>query len=174
VARLLGAARDEIALTENATVAWQLAFYALAFQPGDKILTARAEYAANYVAFLQVAKRRTGTVIEVIPDDNEGVLDPAALERMIDDRAKLIAITWVPTNGGLRNPAAAVGWIARRHGITHLLDACRGGQMPTEVEELCCDILSAMGRKFLRGRAAPASCMCAANSCSGRESGRNP
>lgn len=151
VARLLGAERDEIALTENATVAWQLAFYAIAFRPGDRILTARAEYAANYVAFLQVAKR-TGAVIEVIPDDGDGVLDPEALERMIDGRVKLIAITWVPTNGGLRNPAAAVGRIARRHGVTYLLDACQAvGQMPTRVDELGCDMLAATGRKFLRG-----------------------
>jgi selenocysteine lyase/cysteine desulfurase len=151
VARLLGAWRDEIALAENATVAWQLAFYAIPFQPGDRILTARAEYAANYVAFLQVAKR-TGAVIEVIPDDGDGVLDPEALERMIDGRAKLIAITWVPTNGGLRNPAAAVGKIARRHGVTYLLDACQAvGQMPTRVDQLGCDVLAATGRKFLRG-----------------------
>lgn len=151
VARLLGAEREEIALAENATVAWQLAFYAIAFQPGDRILTARAEYAANYVAFLQVAKR-TGAVIEVIPDDGDGVLDPEALERMIDGRVKLIAITWVPTNGGLRNPAAAVGQIARRYGVTYLLDACQAvGQMPTRVDQLGCEVLAATGRKFLRG-----------------------
>jgi selenocysteine lyase/cysteine desulfurase len=54
VARLIGAARDEIALTENATVAWQMAFYALPLRTGDRILTARAEYAANYVAFLKL------------------------------------------------------------------------------------------------------------------------
>lgn len=151
VARLLGAERDEIALAENATVAWQLAFYAMAFKPGDRILTARAEYAANYVAFLQVAKR-TGAVIEVVPDDGDGALDPEALERMIDGRVKLIAITWVPTNGGLRNPAAAVGQIARRHGVTYLLDACQAvGQMPTRVDQLGCDVLAATGRKFLRG-----------------------
>ncbi|KGD99613.1 aminotransferase class V-fold PLP-dependent enzyme [Rhizobium sp. YS-1r] len=151
VARLLGCGRDEIALTENATVAWQLAFYALTFRPGDRILTARAEYAANYVAFLQIAER-TGASIEVIPSDDGGVLDPACLEQMLDERVKLIAITWVPTNGGLRNPAAAVGAIARRHGITYLLDACQAvGQMPTRVEELGCDILTGTGRKFLRG-----------------------
>ena len=59
IARLLNAAPDEIAITENATVAWQMAFYSLSFKPGDRILTAQAEYAANYVAYLQVA-RRTG------------------------------------------------------------------------------------------------------------------
>lgn len=151
VARLLNAAPDEIALMENATVAWQMAFYALQFQPGDRILTAQAEYAANYVAFLQVAKR-TGAVVEVIPNDATGALSVEALERMIDDRVRLIAITWVPTNGGLVNPAAAVGKIARQHGVPYLLDACQAvGQMPADVAELNCDMLSATGRKFLRG-----------------------
>ena len=60
--------------------------------------------------------KRTGAVIEVIPDDGDGVLDPDALERMIGGRVKLIAITWTPTNGGLRNSAAAVGRIVRKHG----------------------------------------------------------
>lgn len=151
VARLLNAAPDEIALMENATVAWQMGFYALPFCAGDRILTAEAEYAANYVAFLQVA-RRTGAVIDVVPSDATGELDIGALERMIDDRVKLIAITWVPTNGGLVNPAAAVGRIARARGIPYLLDACQAvGQMQVDVEAIGCDMLSATGRKFLRG-----------------------
>ena len=151
VARLVNAAPDEIALTENATVGWQMAFYALPFREGDRILTAEAEYAANYVAYLQVA-RRTGAVIEVVPSDERGEIDLGALERMLDERVKLIAITWIPTNGGLVNPAAAVGRIARARGIPYLLDACQAvGQIAVDVDAIGCDMLSATGRKFLRG-----------------------
>ena len=151
VARLLNAAPDEIALMENATVAWQMAFYGLPFSKGDRILTAEAEYAANYVAFLQVAQR-TSVAIDVVPSDASGEFDLDTLERMIDERVKLIAITWVPTNGGLVNPAAAVGKIARAHGIPYLLDACQAvGQMTVDVDTIGCDMLSATGRKFLRG-----------------------
>ena len=151
VARLINAAPDEIALTENATVAWQMAFYSLCFRPGDRILTAASEYGANVVAYLQVAKR-TGAVVEVVPNDATGQLDVAALHEMIDERVKLIAVTWVPSNGGLTNPAAAIGAIAREHGIRYLLDACQAvGQMPVDVQALGCDFLSAAPRKFLRG-----------------------
>lgn len=151
VARLVGADADEIALTENATVAWQLIFNSLRFSPGDRILTGEAEYGANFVSYLQVAQRY-GAVIEVVPSDEFGQIDTNALEQMIDERVRLISITWVPTNGGLVNPAAEVGRIARKHGIFYLLDACQAlGQMPVDMKELGCDALSATGRKFLRG-----------------------
>ncbi len=151
VAGLVNADASEIALVENATRAWDMAFYSVPFTPGDSIITGVAEYASNYLAFLQLQAQR-GVRIVVCPDAGAGQIDVEQLEQLCDASTRLIAITHVPTNGGLVNPADDVGRVARAHGVLYLLDACQSvGQMPIDVRAIGCDFLSATGRKFLRG-----------------------
>ncbi len=150
-AQLIGCDRDEIAFTDSATRAWDMAFYSLKLQKGDRILTSASEYASNYLAFLHRAKH-TGAHIEVIRNDEHGQLDIRELQKKIDSKVKLIAMTHIPTQSGLINPAAAVGKIAQSKKIPYLLDATQSvGQMPINVQEIGCDFLCATGRKYLRG-----------------------
>lgn len=150
-AELLNCSPGEIAVIENATRAWDMAFYSLPWARGDRILTSMAEYASNYVAYLQIALRH-GVEIAVVPSDESGRLSVSELERLIDDRAKLITVTHVPTNGGLVNPAEEIGRVARDADVLYLLDACQSlGQIPIDVTKIGCDFLSGTGRKYLRG-----------------------
>ena len=150
-AELIGAAPEEIAFASSATRAWDMAFYSFRFERGDRILTSVADYISNYLAFLQTAER-TGVEVLTVPNDEQGQLSVDALREAVDERVKLIAVTHVPTNGGLVNPVADVGAISREAGIPYLVDACQAaGQLPLDVDAIGCDALSATGRKFLRG-----------------------
>ncbi len=151
IARFINAERQEIALVENATIAWNLAFTALPLQKGDIILTTKTEYGSNFINYLK-AKEDKGVEIKLIPTDAMGSIDLEALEAMITPAVRLLAITHIPTNSGLVQPAEAIGDIAERHGIWYLLDSCQSiGQLPMDVKKLKCSILTATGRKYLRG-----------------------
>jgi selenocysteine lyase/cysteine desulfurase len=151
VAELVGGQGEEIALFDNATHAWNAAFYSVRLRPGDQILTGRAEYGSNVLAYWQAAGR-AGAEVVVVPDDEYGQLDVAALERLAGPRTALIGVSHVPTSGGLVQPAAEIGRIARGCGALYLLDATQSaGQFPVNVDAIGCDMLTGTGRKFLRG-----------------------
>ncbi len=151
IGKFINAHPNEIALLENATAAWNMAFFSIDFKDGDRILTSKSEYASNYLSYLRL-QETVNVHIEVIPNDKYGQTSVRSLEQMMDEDVKLISITHIPTNSGLVNPIEEIGEVARKHNCFYLVDACQSvGQYPIDVQAIGCDMLSATGRKYLRG-----------------------
>lgn len=149
---LIGAAPENVAVTENATVSFSQALSSVPFVPGDLIVTSRNDYISNQLMYLSL-QNRMGIEFVRAPEDPAGGVDVLAMEELIHRRRpKLVAITHIPTNSGLVQRVADIGAMCRQREILYLVDACQSvGQMPIDVEEIGCDFLSTTARKFLRG-----------------------
>jgi len=152
VGRLIGASGRNLAMQQNSTVAFAQAFAAFDLRRGDLILTSRGDYASNQIMYLALS-RRVGVEVVRAPDAPEGGIDPQAVRELIRRRRPtLVALSWIPTNSGLVQPAESIGEICREADIPYILDACQAvGQIPVDVGRLHCDYLAAAARKFMRG-----------------------
>jgi cysteine desulfurase/selenocysteine lyase len=150
IATLINAEKDEIALVENASMAWTLAFKGISFEKGDEVITGEMEYVTNLLGLLEYQKTH-GIEIKMIPNDEQGNFSLSSFEAAISPRTKLVAMTHIPSSAGNVLPVADIGRIARRHNILYLLDACQSvGHVPVDVKEINCDLLAVTGRKYLR------------------------
>lgn len=151
-AALLGAQPDEIAFASSGSSAWGSVFAALPpLRHGERILVGRQEWGGN-LASMRLAADRAGASVEIIPCNEDGSVDAAALAAMIDARVRLVSLTWLPANGGLINDAVAVGRVANAAGVPYFVDAGQAlGQLPVDVRAIGCDLLKGAGRKYLRG-----------------------
>jgi selenocysteine lyase/cysteine desulfurase len=151
-AQLIGSSAEEIALVTSGSAAFGLAFAALPpFHPGDRILVGRHEWGGN-LGSMRLTAAASGASIETIPCRDDGSIDAEALLAMIDDKVRLVSLTWLPANGGLINDAAAIGKVTRAAGVPYFIDAGQAlGQIPIDVAVLGCDVLKASCRKYVRG-----------------------
>ncbi|HTE28996.1 MAG TPA: aminotransferase class V-fold PLP-dependent enzyme, partial [Chryseolinea sp.] len=96
IARLINATPGEIAITENASAAWGMAFNGIEFGEGDVILASEYEYVTNILGLLRAGNKRVA--VRVIPNNEEGDFSIRTLEEMISPKTKLIAVTHVSSS----------------------------------------------------------------------------
>ncbi|HYL04801.1 MAG TPA: aminotransferase class V-fold PLP-dependent enzyme [Thermoanaerobaculia bacterium] len=152
VAALIGTAARNLAVVENATTGVALALSSFDLRPGDRIVTSRSDYPSNQIMYMSLG-RRFGVETVTAAELPEGGVDPDSVRTLTrDPRCRLVALSWVPTNPGLVQPAHAVGEVCAAAGVPFLVDACQSvGQMAIDVGRLQCDFLAASARKFMRG-----------------------
>ena len=149
--RLLGTGPGTVALTEGQGRAMALVAAGLRLQPGDRILCAPSEWGGTLSALTAVAQRAGASVVPVpmLPDHTT---DLDALRRMLDGRVRLISVTEVSVSGTAIQPIAAIADLARTTGALRAVDASQSiGWRPVAMAAHGIDILTASGRKYLRG-----------------------
>jgi len=152
VARHLNAASErEIVFTRGTTEAVNLvaqAYLRARLAPGDEILITHMEHHSNIVPW-QLLCEQTGAVLRVAPINRRGELELDALEALISERTRLIGMVHVSNALGTVNPVAEVCRIARRHGVTTLIDGAQATpHLHVDVQALGCDFYCLSGHKM--------------------------
>jgi len=153
IAAFIGASRsEEVVFTKNASEALNLAAHTLSASlgPGDEIVVSVMEHHSNIVPW-QLACQRTGATLRWFDITEDGRLDleAAGREGLINERTKVVSITWVSNVLGTINPVAQVAAMAHAVGAVMVVDASQGvPQLPTSVADLGCDLLAFTGHKI--------------------------
>ena len=158
VANFLGAKEEEIVFTKNATESLNLVAYAMGnAEPGsrfaltskDQIVVTEMEHHANLIPWQQLAAR-TGAELKWFEVTPEGRLDLSAINSIITENTKVVALTHQSNVLGTINPLEAITARAHEVGAVVVLDACQSvPHMPIDVKKLNVDFLAFSGHKAL-------------------------
>jgi len=152
VAAFIGAPnRDEIVFTKNASEALNLAAHTLGagFKPGDEIVISEMEHHSNIVPW-QLLCERTGATLRWFGVTDEGRLDLSNIEELINERTKVVSLTYVSNVLGTVNPITEIAAKAHAIGAIVVVDASQAvPQMPVDVSTLGADLLAFTGHKVV-------------------------
>jgi cysteine desulfurase / selenocysteine lyase len=152
VAKFLNARQEsEIVFVRGATEGINLVAYAWGgsfLKEGDEVLLTELEHHSNIVPW-QLLRDRIGFKIVVAPIDATGGLDLAALERLISQRTKLVAVTHLANATGALVPIEAIAPLAHAKGAKLLVDGCQAApRLVVDVQALDCDFYVFSGHKI--------------------------
>lgn len=151
VAGFIGAARpEEVIFTKNASEALNLAAQTLGqgLGPGDEVLISVMEHHSNIVPWQMVCER-TGATLRWFDVTDEGRLDLGNIDELINERTKVVSLTWVSNVLGTRNPITEIAVRVHAVGAVLVVDGSQAvPSEPTDVATLGADILCFTGHKM--------------------------
>ena len=149
IACLLGADEAEICLTRNTSHGLNIVAAGLPWRPGDNLVTAETEFPANVYPWKNLERKGVQVRFAVARDNRILVDDIAGL---MDDRTRLVAISFVEFATGFRNDLAALAGVCHARGALLCVDGVQGvGGLPLDVRQVPLDFLAVSGHKWLMG-----------------------
>jgi cysteine desulfurase/selenocysteine lyase len=157
VAAFIGApSRDEVIFTKNATEALNLvantfawATGDLAIGEGDEVVITEMEHHSNIVPW-QLLTQRKGATLRWFGLTDDGQLDLSDLDRLINEKTKVVSLTWVSNMLGTVNPVTQIARRAHEVGAIVVVDASQAvPQLPVDVTASGADLLAFTGHKVV-------------------------
>src|SRR5690554_27305 len=152
IQKFIGAAHDhEVIFTSGTTAGINLVAHAFGkeyVKPGDEILISEMEHHSNIVPWQLLCEER-GAILRVVPMDEDGVLDLKAYALFLNEKTRLVSITYISNSLGTVNPVREMIRLAHQRDIPVLLDAAQVVQHHAiDVQELDVDFLVFSGHKM--------------------------
>ncbi len=149
-ARLVNGQSHQIAFLRNTSEALSTIANGISWQAGDNIVSTSVEFPANLYPWLRVAAAHSVELRLQSPQD--GRIDTDDLLRLIDERTRVVTVSWVQFATGQKLDIRRIGRYCRAREILFVVDAVQGlGALQMDVEEDCIDAFAASGHKFLLG-----------------------
>ena len=149
-ARLVNARPHEIAFMRNTSEALSTVANGLAWRAGDNIVTNNVEFPANVYPWMRVAEKHNVTIKRAV--ERDGRIDPDELLALVDERTRVVAISWVQFSSGFRSDLQRIGRFCRERGVLFVVDAIQGlGGLQMDVERDAVDAFAADAHKYLLG-----------------------
>lgn len=147
-ARLLNCDRSEIALVSNTTHGIGLIAEGLDWRSGDNLVVPVNEFPSNLVPWRNLQRR--GVEVRLVPVNGEGILELDEFAKLIDERTRLLTLSWVGFSSGYRCHLQSIVELAHGKNCLVMLDAIQGlGAFPLNVQSTQVDFAVADGHKWL-------------------------
>ena len=157
VTAFIGApSRDEVIFTKNATESLNLVANTLAWATGDlaigegdEVVITEMEHHSNIVPW-QLLTQRKGATLRWFGLTEDGRLDLSNIDELINERTKVVSLTWVSNMLGTINPVSEIARRAHEVGAIVVLDASQAvPQLPVDVTASGADLLVFTGHKVV-------------------------
>lgn len=152
VRRFLNAeSASEIVFTRGTTEGLNLiaaTFSEAMMEPGDEVIVSVMEHHSNIVPW-QLAARRKGIRLRVIPMTDDGVLDMEAYDNLFNEKTRIVSVAHVSNVLGTVNPVEDIVRMAHDHGVPCVVDGAQSApHVKVDVRKLGCDFYVCSGHKM--------------------------
>ncbi|MEM7031204.1 MAG: aminotransferase class V-fold PLP-dependent enzyme [Chloroflexota bacterium] len=158
VGQSINADAEEIVLGENVTIGINIVANGIDWQPGDGVILSNEEHPGNRIPWYNFVDRY-GIELRYPTMVNDEAQFLADFERQFDDKTRLVAISHVGRETGVRLPVKKMTEIAHQHDVPILLDGAQSyGAIPIDVKDINCDFYTFSGHKYIMAPQGTGAC----------------